>query len=75
MKISRGNIRDGRPNERRALLTFGILQAFQGGLEVETHGVLPEWSLQQETLKRTLGGGLVGSIEEDPLGTLQTAKS
>jgi hypothetical protein len=33
MKISRGSIRDGRPNGQRALLAFGVLQAFRGGLK------------------------------------------
>ncbi len=56
MKISRGNIWDGRPNGRHAaLLALGILEAFWRGLEVSTHGLLPERSLQQETLERTLG--------------------
>ncbi len=45
-KISRGNIRNGRPNGRRALLALGVLEAFWQGLEVQTHGVLPEQSLQ-----------------------------
>ncbi len=54
MKISRGNIRDGWPNGRRALLALGILEAFQWGLEVGTHDVLPEQSLQQEMSERTL---------------------
>jgi hypothetical protein len=50
-KISRENIRDGRPNRRRALLALGVLEAFRRGLEVGTHGVLPEQSLQQESLE------------------------
>ncbi len=54
-KISWGNIWDGRPNGRRALLALGVLEAFRQGLEVGTHGVLPDRSLQQETLERTLG--------------------
>jgi hypothetical protein len=33
MKISRGNIRDGRPNGQHALLALGIFQAFRRGLE------------------------------------------
>jgi hypothetical protein len=33
MKISRGNIRDGRPNGRRALLALGV---FLGGLPAGT---------------------------------------
>jgi hypothetical protein len=33
VEISRGNIRDGRPNGRCALLAFGIFQAFRQGLE------------------------------------------
>jgi hypothetical protein len=39
-----------------SLLVFGILQAFWQGLEVRTHGTLPEWSLENETLKQQLGG-------------------
>ncbi len=33
VEVSWGNIRDGRPNRRCALLAFCIFQAFQGGLE------------------------------------------
>ncbi len=33
IKISWGNIRDGRPKGQHALLTFGVLQAFWRGLE------------------------------------------
>jgi hypothetical protein len=44
-KISRGNIRDGPPNGRRALLAFNVLEAFRRGLEVRAHSKLPEQSL------------------------------
>jgi hypothetical protein len=46
VKISQGNIRDGRPSGWRALLAFCVLKAFQRGLEVHAHSRLPEWSLQ-----------------------------
>ncbi len=44
-KIGRGNIRDGWPNGRPALLAFIVLEAFWRGLEVRAHGTLPERSL------------------------------
>jgi hypothetical protein len=45
-KISQGNIWDGRPNGRRALLALGVLEGLRRGLEVRTHGILPEQSLR-----------------------------
>jgi hypothetical protein len=45
-KISPGIIRDGWPNGWHALLALGVLEAFRRKLEVRTHGVLPERSLQ-----------------------------
>jgi hypothetical protein len=55
VQIYGGDIRDGGSSDQLPLLAFGVLQAFRRGLEVGTHGVLPEWSLQNKTLEGQLG--------------------
>jgi hypothetical protein len=55
VQIYRGDIQDRGLGYQLPLLAFGVLQAFQRGLEVGTHGVLPEWSLQNNMLEGQLG--------------------
>jgi hypothetical protein len=58
MQIYGGDIRDRGSGDQLPLLAFGVLEAFRRGLEVGTHGVLPEWSLKNKTLERQLGWDL-----------------
>ncbi len=55
VQIYRGDIRDRGPGDQLPLLAFRVLQAFWRGLEVGTHGVLPEWSLENKMLEGQLG--------------------
>jgi hypothetical protein len=43
--IREQDIRDGRSSNQLPLLALVILETFWWGLEVGTHGILPEWSL------------------------------
>jgi hypothetical protein len=51
VQIQGGDIRVRGSGDQLTLFAFGILQAFRQGLEVGTHGVLPEWSLKNKMLE------------------------
>ncbi len=51
VQIYGGDIRNRGSGDQLPLLAFSVLEAFWRRLEVGTHGVLPEWSLENKKLE------------------------